>query len=223
MTDKAKTYALLVPVLLWTLSASISANEIDPGEFRSRRQAYAARAADGVTVLFNALEEDLREFAVDKNFYYLTGAAIPDAILVLSPAHSQHKETLFIPERDLAQEKWTGPKLAPGAETAKQLGVDRVLGLEQFQSEITALMAGQKKLYTVLPNRKGTAPPSTQEGHVSRLKGIVSLRRSGACSDADRPSPHDKVGRRIVASQASHPDHAGGPQGCKSCRGGWPS
>ncbi len=172
MTNKAQTYALLIPVLLWTLGASISANEIDAGEFRSRRQAYVARAADGVTVLFNALEEDLREFAVDKNFYYLTGAAIPDAILVLSPAHSQHKETLFIPKRDLAQEKWTGPKLAPGVETAKQLGVERVLGLEQFQSEITALMAGQKKLYTVLPNRKGTAPPSTQEGHVSKLRAL---------------------------------------------------
>ena len=172
MMDRLKTNALIQALLLCAFTASISANGIDRAEFRSRRQAYAARSADGVTVLFNALEEELREFAVDKNFYYLTGTAIPDAILVLSPAHSQHKETLFIPERDLAQEKWTGPKLAPGAETATQLGIDRVLGLEQFQSEITALMAGQKKLYAVLPNRKGTAPPSTQEGHVSRLRGL---------------------------------------------------
>jgi len=172
MTDRLKTNVLIHALLLWTFTASISANGIDPAEFRSRRQAYAARAADGVTVLFNTLEEDLREFAADKNFYYLTGAAIPDAILVLSPAHSQHKETLFIPERDLPQEKWTGPKLTPGAETAKQLGVDRVFGLEQFQSELTALMAGQKKLYTMLPSRKGTAPPSTQDGHVSRLRGL---------------------------------------------------
>jgi Xaa-Pro aminopeptidase len=172
MTNRLKTNVLTQVLLLWAFAASVSANGIDPAEFRNRRQAYAARTADGVTVLFNALEEDLREFAVDKNFYYLTGAAMPDAILVLAPAHSQHKETLFIPERDLAQEKWTGTKRAPGAETAKQLGVDRVLGLEQFQSELTSLMAGQKKLYTVLPNRKGTAPPSTQEGHVSRLRGL---------------------------------------------------
>jgi Xaa-Pro aminopeptidase len=172
MTKRLKTNALIHALLLWAFTASISANGIDSSEFRSRRQAYSARTADGVTVLFNALEEDLREFAVEKNFYYLTGAAIPGAILVLSPAHSQYKETLFIPERDLAQEKWTGPKLAPGAETAKQLGVDRVLGLEQFQSELTSLMAGQKKLYSLLPSRKGTAPPSTQEGHVSRLKGL---------------------------------------------------
>ena len=126
MMDRLKTNALIQALVLCSFTASISANGIDPAEFRSRRQAYAARSADGVTVLFNALEEDLREFAVDKNFYYLTGTAIPDAILVLSPAHSQHKETLFIPERDLAQEKWTGPKLAPGVETARQLGIERV-------------------------------------------------------------------------------------------------
>src|SRR6185503_7491381 len=175
MTNRLKTNVLTQVLLLWAFAASFSANGIDSAEFRNRRQAYAARTADGVTVLFTALEEDLREFAVDKNFYYLTGTAIPDAILVLSPAHSQHKETLFIPERDLAQEKWTGPKLAPGAETAKQLGVDRVLGLEQFQAEITTLMAGQKKLYALLPSRKGTAPPSTQEGHVSRLRGLFPV------------------------------------------------
>ncbi|HEX2523346.1 MAG TPA: Xaa-Pro peptidase family protein, partial [Terriglobia bacterium] len=172
MTKQAKTYFLLAPVLLWSLSASLAANEIDAREFQSRRQAYVARAADGVTVLFNALEENLREFSPEKNFYYLTGAAIPDAILVLSPAHSQHKETLFIRERDLPQEKWTGPKPAPGAETAKRLGIERVLALEQFQSELTELMAGQKKLYAILPSNKGTAPPSTQEGHVSRLKAL---------------------------------------------------
>ena len=172
MTDRLKTNALIHVLLLWAFTASISANGIDPAEFRSRRQAYAARTADGVTVLFNALEEDLREFAADKNFYYLTGAAIPDAILVLSPAHSQHKETLFIPERDLAQEKWTGPKLAPGAETAKQLGVDRVLGLEQFQSELTALMAGQKKLYTVLPKPQGDGTTLHPRGSRIQIEGL---------------------------------------------------
>jgi len=172
MTHSLKITALVVPLLLWALAPGISANGVEPSEFRARRQAYAARTNDGVTVLFNALEADLRDFAADKNFYYLTGAALPDAILVLSPGHSQHKETLFIPERDLAQEKWTGPKPAPGVETAQQLGIDRVLALEQFQTELTALMAGQSKIYAVVPKRKGTAPPSIQEGHVSRLRRL---------------------------------------------------
>jgi Xaa-Pro aminopeptidase len=72
----------------------------------------------------------------------------------------------------LAQEKWTGPKLAPGAETAKQLGVDRVLGLEQFQSEITDADGRPKEAVYRAAEPQGDAPPSTQEGHVSRLRGL---------------------------------------------------
>lgn len=172
MTNRLRIGALWICLVLWILTTCIAANGIDSAEFRNRRQAYAARVGDGVTVLFNTLEEDLYEFATDKDFYYLTGAALPDAILVLSPGHSQHKETLFIPERDFAQEKWTGPQRAPGVETARQLGMDRVLSLEQFQSELTTLMAGQSKIYAVLPNRKGTTPPSIQEGHISRLRSL---------------------------------------------------
>ncbi|MCI0625886.1 MAG: Xaa-Pro peptidase family protein [Acidobacteria bacterium] len=167
---KIRCVLALLFFLVAATRASAAAHGARPEEFRSRRQAYAVRANDGVTILFNALEEDLREFAADKNFYYLTGVALPDAILVLSPRHPQHKETLFIPERDPAQEKWTGPKLAPGAETAQQIGVERVLALDRFQSELTTLMAGQRKVYAILPARKRTTPPSTQEGHVSRLR-----------------------------------------------------
>jgi Xaa-Pro aminopeptidase len=187
MTPRLKIDVVFLPLLLWTFTAVIKANGIDSAEFHGRRQAYAARSADGVTVLFNALDEELREYAADKNFYYLTGSAIPDAILVLSPAHAQHKETLFIPERDLAQEKWTGPQLAPGIETARQLGIDRVLSLEQFQSELTALMAGQKKLYAILQPHKGTAPPSTQEGHVARLRTLFPF---AEIAPAARPIAH---------------------------------
>src|SRR5262249_37117877 len=133
-------------------------------------QTYAARTSDGVTVLFNSLDEDLQQFHTDKNFHYLTGVQLPDAILVLSPGNAERKETLFLPERNLAQEKWTGPKLSPGAETAQRLGIDRVLGLDTFQTELTALMSGKKKIYAVLAERKGNAPPSTQEGLVSRLR-----------------------------------------------------
>jgi Xaa-Pro aminopeptidase len=187
MTPRRKINVVLLPLLLWTFTAVIKANGIDSAEFHSRRQAYAARSADGVTVLFNALDEELREYAADKNFYYLTGSAIPDAILVLSPAHAQHKETLFIPERDVAREKWTGPQLAPGIETARQLGIDRVLSLEQFQSELTALMAGQKKLYAILQPHKGTAPPSIQEGQVARLGALFPF---AEIAPAARPIAH---------------------------------
>jgi Xaa-Pro aminopeptidase len=159
---------LLFPVT----AAGAAANGVTAEEYKARRQAYATRAGDGVTVLFNALEEELREYETDKDFYYLTGLKEPDLILLLSPHDAQHKETLFLPDRNLAQEKWTGVKLPAGPETAKQLGMERVLTLNHFQSELTTLMVGQRKLYVLLPSHKGTRPPSIQEGHVSRLKRL---------------------------------------------------
>lgn len=150
----------------------LRANTISPQEYKARRDAYAERTKDGVTVLFNSLEEDLREYAVDKDFYYLTGCTAPEAILVLSPGHPHHRETLFIPERDPAQEKWTGVKLSAGAETAKLLGIERVLTLNQFQSELAALAAAQRKIYAVLALAKSNRPLSIEEGQVARLKGL---------------------------------------------------
>jgi Xaa-Pro aminopeptidase len=162
----------LIPLLAGLLVIPALANSIGPEEYRKRRQTYAERTKDGITVLFNSLEEDLREYLVDKNFFYLTGFSDPEAILVLSPGHSQHKETLFIPERDPAREKWTGTKAGPGPETAAALRFDRVLPLNQFQSEVTALAAGERKIYTVLPQRHPNRPVSALEGQVEKLEGL---------------------------------------------------
>jgi Xaa-Pro aminopeptidase len=148
------------------------ADGIGPEEFRTRRQAYANRTRDGVTVVFNSLEEDLREFTVDKNFYYLTGFSEPEAVLVVSPNHPEHKETLFIPERNPAREKWTGVKLEAGPETAKRFGIDRVLTLNQFHSELTALAASQRKIYTVLGEARANRPSSANDWQVARLKDL---------------------------------------------------
>src|SRR5262245_20967521 len=114
----------LLVYLLLLCTPTLRGDGITPAEYRTRRQAYAERAREGVTVLFNSLEEDLREFTVDKDFYYLAGFNEPEAVLVLSPSHPDHKETLFIPERNPAREKWTGVKLEAGPETAKRLGID---------------------------------------------------------------------------------------------------
>ena len=172
MAHRIDRYRKLIVLVLWLhlVPGAAWANGLTAQEFKARRQAYVERVKEGVTVLFNCLEEDLREFAVDKNFYYLTGFHAPNAILVLSPGHPEHRETLFISERDLAQEKWTGPKLGVGPETAKQLGIARVLSLSQFQSELAALAKSQNRIYTVLNQSKGNRPPSVQEGQVARLK-----------------------------------------------------
>ena len=120
-------------------------------EFQARRQAYSERVKTGISVIFNAPEEQLRESRTDKDFFYLTGFSEPGAILVLSPQNPACRETLFIPSRDTAQERWTGPKTDVTSETAKALGVERLMSLDHFQSELLRLAESERRFLTVFP------------------------------------------------------------------------
>ena len=94
-------------------------------DYHARREALAKKV-DGVVVLFAATENegpnDLYGFRQDDNFYYLSGLSEPGAALLIAAAAEAkdnaparaYTEILFLPPRNLMQEKWTGPKL--GAE-----------------------------------------------------------------------------------------------------------
>jgi Xaa-Pro aminopeptidase len=53
-------------------------------------------------------------FKPDPDFFYLTGHEEREAAVMLSFTASKVTETLFLPRRSPAQEKWTGPRLGPG-------------------------------------------------------------------------------------------------------------
>jgi Xaa-Pro aminopeptidase len=158
-------------ILLFIAGQRISSWQTGPLiEYKSRRKAYAERVKGGISVIFNAPDEELREYVTDKNFYYLTGLSEPGGILVLSPDHPAPKETLFIPERDPAQEKWTGPKLEVSLEAARSIGVDRLLSLDNFEAELSKLAKSERKIYTALPKATERWRSSCACSQVERLK-----------------------------------------------------
>lgn len=60
-------------------------------------------------------------------FFYLTGLEAPHARLVLVARESGHDEAvLYLPEREPSRERWTGPRLGPGAEAARLTGIKDV-------------------------------------------------------------------------------------------------
>ena len=104
------------------------------GEYRARRQKLLSEIKDGVVVILGNIEEDMGvEMRYRQNNWmaYLTGVRTPGAALLLVPqglpSLNGAREVVFIPPRDLANERWTGVQLAPGEETAKAFGVERVL------------------------------------------------------------------------------------------------
>ena len=120
-------------------------------EARARRIAYLQRATEGVTLVFNRRHRDLNEYVPDKNFYYLTGCTEPGAVLLLIPGEDGPREILFLAGRDPKQERWTGPRMASGRETARRLGMQEVLSLDRLPDALARRAPPKGKVYANLP------------------------------------------------------------------------
>ncbi len=122
------------------LGANYAAELQAPEVYRRRRERLAERVGGGTVVLWGAGDErgygDVGTFRQESTFFYFTGVELPNAALVLRPAEDY--EALFLPSRNPALERWTGPKWGPGEETAAALGFDRVLAKEPGEVELDA-------------------------------------------------------------------------------------
>jgi Xaa-Pro aminopeptidase len=139
------------------LAAAVSGLALDRqpnSDYHARREALAKKAG-GVIVLFAPLESegpnDIYGFRQDDNFYYLSGLTEPGAALLIAPAAEAgggkpahpYSEILFLPARNLIQEKWTGPKLGPeNPDAPKITGFDRVEEMTRLPDEATKLSSG---------------------------------------------------------------------------------
>jgi Xaa-Pro aminopeptidase len=145
--------AVIVGLLL--SAATLFALDRQPNsDYRARREALA-RKTGGLVVLFAPMENegpnDLYGFRQDDNFYYLSGLTEPDIALLIAPAAEAtadeparpYAEILFLPPRNLTQEKWTGPKLGPeNPDASKITGFDRVEDMAKLPEEVMKVASG---------------------------------------------------------------------------------
>ena len=136
--------------LLAAVSSFAAEPGITHGEYRQRRTALRAALPDSLIVIFGGKEQehgDLRSgFFQDADFYYLTGWTEPGAILVMTPS----TDTLLIPKRNAEQERWTGPKLAPGdANVNAATGFDSVLQTSAFELNLPKWAESVSGVYTL--------------------------------------------------------------------------
>jgi Xaa-Pro aminopeptidase len=186
-------YAVAAGLILPALAAAAPPRIADPHmieQYRSRRADLRKSLPDGVTVLFGRTEdreEDLRTgFFQESNFYYLTGWQEPGAILLLAPLPEDSKapgysararlprEILFLPERDLEQEKWTGRKLSPADPSAREMtGFDTVVPADKFESELLAVLEAYARIYTL-----------ADQPAAARLRQLAPLRETANAAPA---------------------------------------
>ncbi len=161
---------LLIFLLISSLSAL--AMERQPNaDYRARREALAKKTPAGVTVIFADTEAEaaVYGFRQNNNFYYLTGWAEPGAAVLVAPARDAkdgqpghpYTEILFLPPRDLVEERWTGVKLGPDStEAVATTGFDRVESLTKLDEELPRLIMKDDHVYLELTGSESTSPVS---------------------------------------------------------------
>src|SRR6266576_1935237 len=121
---------LFLTVLLVPLAPPAAAWEREPNSVFAERRAKLMAAVGAPVVIFGYTGHEESNpsyvFLQEENFYYLTGHNEAGAALLLVPQSAAQKgwsganEILFLPSRDLQQERWDGPRLGPDDPGIKQ-------------------------------------------------------------------------------------------------------
>ena len=141
---------LSLSLLILTMAAGALATERQSNaEYRARRTALVDKMEGGALVLFAPTEPEgpnnLYGFRQEDNFYYLTGWSEPGAALLINS--NPYVEVLFLPQHNVTQEKWTGPKLGPeDPEATHATGLDKVESLDKMHDELLAVLSRSRAL-----------------------------------------------------------------------------
>lgn len=89
------------------------------------------------------------QFRADSDFYYLSGFAEPEAVLVISPGRAQGEYILFCREKDVMREMWDGRRI--GLDGAMELyGANDAFPIEDIDDILPGLMEEKEKLFTTV-------------------------------------------------------------------------
>jgi Xaa-Pro aminopeptidase len=124
-------------------AAALATERQSNAEYRARRMALVDKMEGGALVLFASTEPEgpnnIYGFRQEDNFYYLTGWSEPGAALLINS--NPYVEVLFLPQHNVTQEKWTGPKLGPeDPEATHATGFDKVESLDKMHDELLAVL-----------------------------------------------------------------------------------
>ena len=157
-------------------------------DYHVRREALAKKVG-GVVVLFAPMESegpnDLYGFRQEDNFYYLSGLSEPGSALLIAPAREAtsdkpaqpYTEILFLPPRNLTQEKWTGPKLGPeNPEAPKITGVDRVDDMARLPEDVIKLSSGARPvIFTDVASHDQTSASAPPLAFLKNVNSFLSF------------------------------------------------
>ncbi len=126
-------------------------------EFSQRRQHLLEHMGEGGIAILPTAPERVRNrdvfhpFRPDSDFYYLTGFAEPEAVLVLVPGREHGESILFCRERNPDMEIWNG--LRSGPEGARErYGLDDAFPVDDIDDILPGLLERTERVFYTMGN-----------------------------------------------------------------------
>ncbi|MFA7555530.1 MAG: Xaa-Pro aminopeptidase [Spongiibacteraceae bacterium] len=129
--------------------------KISKQEFARRRKNLMAQLEPNSIAIVPAAREKIRNrdadypFRQDSDFYYLSGFAEPDAVLVLMPGRKHGQYIMFCRERDPAMELWNGYRSGPEGACA-DYGADDAFPINDIDDILPGLLEGRERVYSAM-------------------------------------------------------------------------
>ncbi len=149
----------------------------DPAIYADRRARLINKMQRGIAIIPTAPEvarnaDTHYSYRHDSNFYYLTGFAEPEAVLVLV-AGDENKSVLFCREKNLEREIWDGHRFGPDA-AQEEFGFDAACSIEILDEKLAELIGNQPALYYPV------GQDAEWDRHILKVRGEVQAKvRSG--------------------------------------------
>lgn len=114
----------------------------------ARRNALARAMGNGIAIIKSSEERNIEgdypqdsDYRESNDFFYLTGLEAKDSWLLVIADSGRAMTTLFLPPRDTASERWTGPTLGPGAEATRLTGISGTASADSAEMALERAVA----------------------------------------------------------------------------------
>ncbi|MCB1730522.1 MAG: Xaa-Pro aminopeptidase [Halieaceae bacterium] len=125
---------------------------ISKAEFARRRKNLMALMEPNSIAIIPSAPEQMRSrdtehpYRQDSDFYYLSGFAEPQAVLVLAPGRRHGQYVMFCRERDPDMELWHGYRAGPEGACA-DFGADDAFPIGDIDDILPGLIEGRERVY----------------------------------------------------------------------------